>query len=251
MSAPMTTADMVSFDAGGNTRWIVPNDTPQIATADGGVIGQSGITYDQNGNATGEMASLPIQSWTGNIYQYGSVDQLAGIPVSLAAGFWSYLAFEVDPAAAQPLPDLVKAVYDVVSPDPLGSGAFLRSITYLPYQGARLAVASQGVVITEKLKYSGKGQQPQPSATNPGVAFYDEVGTRGKGDFNLTQQFFLGVPQSRIRNYQVKIVPCIATNTPGTPYTFGTPVEQNVIKATAKTVLINEDPCSPEARTCK
>jgi hypothetical protein len=48
--------DMVAFDASGNVRWIVPNETPQIATADGGVIGQSGITYDQNGNATGMMA---------------------------------------------------------------------------------------------------------------------------------------------------------------------------------------------------
>jgi hypothetical protein len=27
----------------------VPNDSPQIATADGGVIGSSGITYDSNG----------------------------------------------------------------------------------------------------------------------------------------------------------------------------------------------------------
>ncbi len=60
--------DMVSFDAGGNTRWIVPNDTPQIATADGGVIGQSGITYDQNGNATG-MMNLLTYSWLGYAYQ--------------------------------------------------------------------------------------------------------------------------------------------------------------------------------------
>jgi hypothetical protein len=40
---------MVDFDAGGNTHWIVPNDYPQIATADGGVIGQSGTTYDATG----------------------------------------------------------------------------------------------------------------------------------------------------------------------------------------------------------
>ncbi len=51
--------DMVAFDAAGNVRWTVPNETPQIATADGGVIGQSGITYDQNGNATGMIANMP------------------------------------------------------------------------------------------------------------------------------------------------------------------------------------------------
>jgi hypothetical protein len=48
---------MIAFDATGNQRWIVPNEQPQIATADGGVIGQSGITYDQNGNATGQVGN--------------------------------------------------------------------------------------------------------------------------------------------------------------------------------------------------
>jgi hypothetical protein len=59
--------DMVAFDATGNVRWIVPNETPQIATADGGVTGKSGITYDQYGNATGQMfwklLSMPAYSW--------------------------------------------------------------------------------------------------------------------------------------------------------------------------------------------
>src|ERR1700674_3177145 len=66
------TPSMLAFDASGNVRWSVPNETPQIATADGGVIGKSGITYDQNGNATRQMASLPIQAWTGNTYQVRS-----------------------------------------------------------------------------------------------------------------------------------------------------------------------------------
>ena len=74
---------MVKFDQSGNVIWSVPNDSPQIATADGGVIGYSGITYDSNGNATGQIA-LPIQSWTGGesgiAYQYGSVDQTAFTP---------------------------------------------------------------------------------------------------------------------------------------------------------------------------
>jgi hypothetical protein len=65
--------DMVAFDATGNVRWVVPNDTPAIATADGGVIGASGITYDAGGNATGSVGSLPTYSWKG-AYQVGSVD---------------------------------------------------------------------------------------------------------------------------------------------------------------------------------
>jgi hypothetical protein len=35
----------------GATIWSVPNDYPQIVTADGGVIGASGVTYDDQGKA--------------------------------------------------------------------------------------------------------------------------------------------------------------------------------------------------------
>ena len=49
---------MVAFDASGNVRWTVPNETPQVATADGGVIGASGITYASGGNATGSALGI-------------------------------------------------------------------------------------------------------------------------------------------------------------------------------------------------
>jgi hypothetical protein len=80
---------MVSFDAAGNVRWIVPNDCPQIATADGGVIGQSGITYDQNGNATGQVV-MAAQSWTMNEYLDGPVTQLALNPYLFALSYWPF-----------------------------------------------------------------------------------------------------------------------------------------------------------------
>jgi hypothetical protein len=48
---------MIAFTPG-STLWTVPNDTPQIATSDGGVIGASGITYDQNGNSKGQTVVL-------------------------------------------------------------------------------------------------------------------------------------------------------------------------------------------------
>jgi hypothetical protein len=79
--------NMVSFDASGNTRWIVPGDTPQIATADGGVIGQSGITYDQYGNATGMIPNMPTYSWTGNAYTDGPVDSVISAMVDVALSF--------------------------------------------------------------------------------------------------------------------------------------------------------------------
>ena len=76
--------DMVAFDATGNVRWIVPNEQPQIATDDGGVIGQSGITYDSNGNATGQV-NLLTQSWTGKWYQDGDTQRIARAPFCGAA----------------------------------------------------------------------------------------------------------------------------------------------------------------------
>lgn len=86
-SAPQT--NMIAFDAAGTVRWIVPNEQPLIATADGGVIGQSGITYDANGNATGQ-GTLYTQSWTGNMYQIGSIDRFFVSPTLLATSFAAF-----------------------------------------------------------------------------------------------------------------------------------------------------------------
>jgi hypothetical protein len=80
---------MVSFDQTGNVRWVVPNDQPQIATADGGVIGQSGITYDANGNATGMIANLPTYSWLGYAYQDGPIDFILTLPIDVAKAYWA------------------------------------------------------------------------------------------------------------------------------------------------------------------
>ncbi len=64
---------MVAFDQGGNVLWMVPNEQPLIATADGGVIGQSGIIYDQNGAATGQAENpSAVISWSAEWYQLAS-----------------------------------------------------------------------------------------------------------------------------------------------------------------------------------
>jgi hypothetical protein len=72
--------DMVSFDQSGNVRWIVPNYSPLMATADGGVIATtdyvSATVFDQDGNATGQMANMPTYSWLGNVYEDGPVTRL-------------------------------------------------------------------------------------------------------------------------------------------------------------------------------
>jgi hypothetical protein len=83
--------NMISFDAAGNVRWYVPNDQPQIATADGGVIGQSGITYDQNGNATGQVGVLPVYSWVQQWYSSAG-EQIAAVAQPIVEWATSYQA---------------------------------------------------------------------------------------------------------------------------------------------------------------
>jgi len=99
-----TQQQMIAFDASGNIHWVVSgNWQPQIATADGGVIASqldsygnpiATITFDQNGNATGQAGSLPTYSWTGNAYQQqGSVEQISAdllfVLYDVASSFWA------------------------------------------------------------------------------------------------------------------------------------------------------------------
>jgi hypothetical protein len=70
---------MMAFTASGQQLWSVPNDTPQIATSDDGVIGASGTTYDQNGSIDGQEANnSAVTSWSSNWYlASGGVTALA------------------------------------------------------------------------------------------------------------------------------------------------------------------------------
>jgi hypothetical protein len=81
---------MVAFTASGSVLWVVPNETPQITTEDGGVFGKSGIAYDQNGNAVGQTP-LYIQSWYGYAYQDGPVTRVAAPVISAAMSLWASL----------------------------------------------------------------------------------------------------------------------------------------------------------------
>jgi hypothetical protein len=65
------------------------NDSPKIATADGGVIGASSITYDSNAKATGKIGSFPTQSWMGDAYTDGSVNQVVFTPTNMATTLWT------------------------------------------------------------------------------------------------------------------------------------------------------------------
>jgi hypothetical protein len=82
---------MLAFDATGNLLWSVAgNYQPQIATADGGIIATtddgSAVTFDQNGNATGQLA-IPgngLPNWDAQIYTAGA----SGVE---SVAFWAEL----------------------------------------------------------------------------------------------------------------------------------------------------------------
>lgn len=67
-----TGSPMAAFTGTGSSLWMGPNDTPQMVTLSGGVIGTSGTTYNENGSVDGELALQTVQSWTGSNYQLGS-----------------------------------------------------------------------------------------------------------------------------------------------------------------------------------
>jgi hypothetical protein len=84
---------LIAIDAGGALHWAVSGlYQPKMATADGGVIATAEdgtpVIFDQTGSVTGVMASLPVQSWTGNTYQTGSVQQVLTNWINLATSFW-------------------------------------------------------------------------------------------------------------------------------------------------------------------
>src|SRR5262249_37785440 len=61
---------------------------PQIATEDGGIIGKSGIIYDQNGGATGQTV-VDTPSWTAQSYVVsgGMLSDIALAPPQYASSF--------------------------------------------------------------------------------------------------------------------------------------------------------------------
>jgi len=82
--------DMVHATSSGSPLWSVPNDSPQLATADGGVISTSGAPYDGQGRATRQIANMPTYAWTGDAYQIdpGQAEQISSAPINMALDFW-------------------------------------------------------------------------------------------------------------------------------------------------------------------
>ena len=79
---------MVAFDAAGSVTWTVANDSPLMATEDGGVVGESGIIYTSAGRATGQVQDY-TQSWRGNTYEKGSIVRFVLSAPATARTLWA------------------------------------------------------------------------------------------------------------------------------------------------------------------
>jgi hypothetical protein len=99
--------DMVAFDGTGAVRWTVPGFKPKIATADGGVIATddsaSAVTFDQNGNATGQIGNLQTISFARNSYTYAPLQMIAAAAPDVSTdSYWAFAdATEAQTQAAQ------------------------------------------------------------------------------------------------------------------------------------------------------
>ncbi|HUI75386.1 MAG TPA: kelch repeat-containing protein [Candidatus Acidoferrum sp.] len=94
---------MLGFDSTGKVNWSVPNDYPQMATSDGGVVGGSGTVYDESGNAYGQSETA-TQGWTGIAYELGSVRKKVYIYVDLATPpYWNSLMANPSSSGTAPI----------------------------------------------------------------------------------------------------------------------------------------------------
>ncbi len=117
----VTQYNMVAFNGSGRTIWSVPNDFPEIATVDGGVIGSSGTTYDGQGSATGQIANTATQSWLGNSYQTdpGQAQQIASTPTVTANDFWDLAGGNPSAeSSADPVTHVVLSVFNLYKDAP-------------------------------------------------------------------------------------------------------------------------------------
>jgi len=195
--------NMVAFDQSGTVRWIVSNEQPLMATDDGGVIGQSGTKYDQNGNATGQIANGGTQTpgWFG-----------AGLGTTYILG--------------------QSEVSDVKS-TPLRVGG-----TFTAWAGGN--ASGQGTAIQQvmtKLPQSGAKQLPDashpPCFPVPSLAPPDVQPTCGY--INAIELTTIATPDAIFRNFIQNFAPAIETN--GVPrnsvMTFVGPGGSNTINVTA------------------
>jgi hypothetical protein len=163
---------MLAFEAAGAVRWTVQGDEPAIATADGGVIGKSGTTYDASGNATGSV-NLALLTWTGTAYNpVGPVNQVRANPINVATTLWAFAQLQ---GGASPFESPQLPANGAAAKEPWLTleGPTEESFTRPPYNGTALLNCAggperpprpvfYGYQTCEAYRAFSKGANPQP-----------------------------------------------------------------------------------------
>jgi len=129
---------MVAFTSSGKQLWNGPNDTPQITTSDGGVVGASGTTYDQNGIANGLASALGGYNWLGNPNTYSTSGKsiIASTLLPLNAAYDSFSPAAAgnpsNPTAVQQCPPLSPSANQAVTQAYSGLTTFLANTNNCP-----------------------------------------------------------------------------------------------------------------------
>ncbi len=89
---------IASFDQAGHVNYSLPGDDYLFDHVDSAqhlvawsYSRQALVSFDVSGNINVQNTQWQISSWTGNLYRYGSVEQVAGSPIDLAGSFWSII----------------------------------------------------------------------------------------------------------------------------------------------------------------
>jgi hypothetical protein len=150
--------NMIRIMQSGQTLWKVPGDYPQIATADGGVIGSSGTTYDSQGRATGQIPNMPIQSWTGNAYQIDpgqaqQVDSTPIVPASPPYASWKQTNQSKNSSSRKQTPTSLKVLSATELPT---------ATTIPPGKNTGCTKSTYGIMIDIKYQVLDGANPPQP-----------------------------------------------------------------------------------------
>ena len=143
------------------------------------------VTFDQNGNVTGQIDNLPVQSWLGYTYQHGSVNLVRAALVKAAAGFspFAFANFSSNTTAVdqQEYAQLDSCEDPTRSPPPVCPGTKQAVFDAWWYLKTRLSDTNRALDLQNRVFTNQQTNQPTYSldaflkylGREPGPEFYD------------------------------------------------------------------------------
>jgi hypothetical protein len=100
------------------------------------------VTFDQSGNQTGQIANFATQSWLGNQYKIGSIEQVTGATTNLAVSFWAFPGANASASGTaavnyQPPQAALQTIANANLTAPLACNQFLNNLTQIAISNGR------------------------------------------------------------------------------------------------------------------